>query len=278
MISSRTKVFALIGDPVEGSLSPPMYNAAFRHLGMDCVYVAFRVPSTSLREAVRGVRAMGIRGLNVTHPHKLSILPLLDDLHPSAREVGAVNTVKNEEGRLVGFNTDGEGAVNFLRERLGSLRGSRVVILGAGGAARALAFSLLREGVELTVLNRTPSRARRLVLELRRRGGKAEWGGLGREEIRGALSGADLLINATPVGMDSTETLVTSDLMHRDLFVLDLVYHPPETALMREARRAGARAENGLGMLLHQAALAFTLFTGRKAPLEVMRRALRGRK
>jgi len=276
MISSRTKVFALIGDPVEGSLSPPMYNAAFRHLGLDCVYVALRVPSSLLREAVRGARAMGMGGLNVTYPHKVSILPLLDALHPSAREVGAVNTVKNEGGELVGFNTDGEGALNFLKERLGSLRGRRAVILGAGGAARALAFSLLREGTVLTVLNRTPSRARRLALELRGRGGEAEWGGLKREEIKEALSRADLLINATPVGMDREgETLVTSDLMHRDLFVMDLVYHPPETALMREARKAGARAENGLGMLLHQAALAFNLFTGKRAPLEVMRRALR---
>jgi shikimate dehydrogenase len=278
MISSRTKVFALIGDPVEGSLSPPMYNAAFRHLGLDCVYVAFRVPPALLREAVEGVRAMGMGGLNVTHPHKVRILPLLDGLHPSAEEVGAVNTVRNEGGRLVGFNTDGEGAVSFLRERLGSLKGRRAVILGAGGAARALAFSLLREGAELTVLNRTPSKARRLASELGRRGGKVGWGGLGREEVRGALSRADLLINATPVGMDREgETLVTSDLMHRGLFVMDLVYHPPETALMREARKAGARAENGLGMLLHQAALSFTLFTGRRAPLEVMRRALRAR-
>ena len=278
MISSRTKVFALIGDPVEGSLSPPMYNAAFRHLGLDCVYVAFRVPPALLREAVEGVRAMGMGGLNVTHPHKVRILPLLDGLHPCAEEVGAVNTVRNEGGRLVGFNTDGEGAVSFLRERLGSLKGRRAVILGAGGAARALAFSLLREGAELTVLNRTPSKARRLASELGRRGGKVGWGGLGREEVRGALSRADLLINATPVGMDREgETLVTSDLMHRGLFVMDLVYHPPETALMREARKAGARAENGLGMLLHQAALSFTLFTGRRAPLEVMRRALRAR-
>ena len=278
MISSRTRVFALVGDPVEGSLSPPLYNAAFRHLGLDCVYVAFRVPPALLREAVRGVRAMGMGGLNVTYPHKVGILPLLDELHPSAKEVGAVNTVRNEGGRLVGFNTDGKGAVNFLKGKLGPLRGKRVVILGAGGAARALAFSLLREGTQLTLLNRTPSKAKRLASELRRRGGEVSWGGLGREEVRKALSRADLLLNATPVGMDREgETLVTSDLMHGGLFVMDLVYHPPETALMREARKAGARAENGLGMLLHQAALSFTLFTGKRAPLEVMGRALRGK-
>jgi shikimate dehydrogenase len=168
--------------------------------------------------------------------------------------------------------------VNFLKGKLGSLRGKRAVILGAGGAARALAFSLLREGTQLTLLNRTPSKARRLASEVRRRGGEVSWGGLGREEVRKALSRADLLLNATPVGMDREgETLVTSDLMHGGLFVMDLVYHPPETALMREARKAGARAENGLGMLLHQAALSFTLFTGKRAPLEVMGRALRGK-
>lgn len=270
MISAKTKVFALIGDPVEGSLSPPMHNAAFRHLGLDCLYVAFRVPSPLLRQALLGVRAMGIGGLNVTFPHKTAILPLLDELDPSAGEVGAVNTVKNEGGRLVGFNTDGEGAVRFLRERLGSLRGRRTVLLGAGGAARAIAFSLLKEGAELTILNRTPSKARRLASELK---GEVSWGGL--ERLREVLPSADLLINATPVGMDGKGgTLVTSDLMHPGLFVMDLVYHPPETSLMREARKAGARAENGLGMLLHQAALSFTIFTGRRAPLQVMRRVL----
>lgn len=276
MISSKTKVFALIGDPVEGSLSPPMHNAAFRHLGLDCVYVALRVPSSMLKEALLGVRAMGIGGLNVTFPHKTAILPLLDELDPSAEEVGAVNTVKNEGGKLKGFNTDGEGAVRFLRERLGSLKGRRVVLLGAGGAARALAFSLLKEGVELTLLNRTVSKAEGLASELRKKGGEVKWGGLERAELREALRSADVLINATPVGMDQRGgTLVTHELMHPELFVMDLVYHPPETELMKEARRAGAKAENGLGMLLYQAALSFRIFTGKRAPLEVMRRALR---
>ncbi|MEM0359043.1 MAG: shikimate dehydrogenase [Candidatus Hadarchaeales archaeon] len=276
MISSKTKVFALIGDPVEGSLSPPMHNAAFRHLGLDCVYVALRVPSSMLKEALLGVRAMGIGGLNVTFPHKTAILPLLDELDPSAEEVGAVNTVKNEGGKLKGFNTDGEGAVRFLRERLGSLKGRRVVLLGAGGAARALAFSLLKEGVELTLLNRTVSKAEGLASELRKKGGEVKWGGLERAELREALRSADVLINATPVGMDQRGgTLVTHELMHPELFVMDLVYHPPETELMKEAKRAGAKAENGLGMLLYQAALSFRIFTGKRAPLEVMRRALR---
>ncbi|MEM2460107.1 MAG: shikimate dehydrogenase [Candidatus Hadarchaeales archaeon] len=276
MISSKTKVFALIGDPVEGSLSPPMHNAAFRHLGLDCVYVALRVPPSMLKEALLGVRAMGIGGLNVTFPHKTAILPLLDELDPSAEEVGAVNTVKNEGGKLKGFNTDGEGAVRFLRERLGSLKGRRVVLLGAGGAARALAFSLLKEGVELTLLNRTVSKAEGLASELRKKGGEVKWGGLERAELREALRSADVLINATPVGMDQRGgTLVTHELMHPELFVMDLVYHPPETELMKEARRAGAKAENGLGMLLYQAALSFRIFTGKRAPLEVMRRALR---
>lgn len=219
---------------------------------------------------------MGIGGLNVTFPHKTAILPLLDELDPSAEEVGAVNTVKNEGGKLKGFNTDGEGAVRFLRERLGSLKGRRVVLLGAGGAARALAFSLLKEGVELTLLNRTVSKAEGLASELRKKGGEVKWGGLERAELREALRSADVLINATPVGMDQRGgTLVTHELMHPELFVMDLVYHPPETELMKEAKRAGAKAENGLGMLLYQAALSFRIFTGKRAPLEVMRRALR---
>ncbi len=275
MITARTEVFALIGDPVEKSLSPVMYNAAFRFFEMDSVYVALRVPPSSLREAVSGMRAMGIKGFNVTHPHKTKILRLLDGLDQSAEEVGAVNTVRRVGNKLVGFNTDGQGAIKFLKEEIGSLKGKKVVILGAGGAARALAFTLTREGANLTIANRTVSKARRLVSELEGIEVELSWCGLERRVLRKILKEADVLVNATPVGMGGRETLVRSDMMDSSLFVFDLIYYPLETALMREARKAGAKAVNGLGMLINQAVLAFKIFTGKDVPPRVLKEAVR---
>jgi shikimate dehydrogenase len=276
MISGRTKLYALIGDPVEQSLSPAMLNAAFRELELDCVYLALRVPQRKLADAVAGVRALGISGLNVTHPHKVEILSLLDELDEFASMVGAVNTVKNEGGRLIGFNTDGPGAVLALRRELGGLEGRSVVLLGAGGAARAIAFSLAKEGARLTIANRTAWRARQLAAELRRRlGVDVEHLSIGREELARAIERAEVLINATTVGMrpDLRGTLVTADMMHSGLLVNDIVYDPLETRLLREARKAGARTLNGLGMLLYQGALAFEIWTGKRAPIEVMEAA-----
>ncbi|MEM2907748.1 MAG: shikimate dehydrogenase [Candidatus Hadarchaeales archaeon] len=276
MISGRTKLYALIGDPVEQSLSPAMINAAFRELGLDCVYLALRVPQQRLADAMAGVRALGISGLNVTHPHKVGILGLLDELDEFASMVGAVNTVKNEGGRLVGFNTDGPGAVLALKQELGELAGKSVVLLGAGGAARAIAFSLAKEGARLTIANRTVWRARQLAMEM---GEKLDVDvkhmGIERKELARAVEQADVLINATTVGMrpNLKATLVTADMMHSGLLVNDIVYDPLETRLLREAKKVGARTLNGLGMLLYQGALALEIWTGKKAPIKVMEAA-----
>lgn len=280
----KTRVFALIGDPVEQSLSPAMQNAAFGALGLNCVYIALRVPSAGLTDAVAGVRALGISGLNVTTPNKIKIIDLLDELDESANSVGAVNTVKNDRGKLVGFNTDGDGCIRALRGRVGSLRGKDVVLLGAGGAARAIAFSAVKAGAGLTIANRTASRARAVAEAIEQRlGSTVKLIGLNRAELSRALRKADILINATTVGMRPMidETLVTSSMMHRKLLVNDIVYDPLQTRLLREAKRAGAEVLDGLGMLVQQGALSFEIWTGKRAPIRVMaaaaKRELKGR-
>ena len=275
-MSTRTKLFALIGDPVERSLSPAMHNAAFRALRLDCTYVALRVPRAMLADAVAGVRAIGMAGLNVTHPHKVGVIGLLDELDESAEMMGAVNTVKNERGKLIGFNTDGRGATLALEREVGKLCGRRVLLLGAGGAARAIAFSLVQAGARLTIANRTASKAKRLAAAIDRRlGVKVSRVNLEKRVLADAVKRADIVINATTTGMfpNVNDTLVTASMMHRGLIVNDIVYEPVQTKLLREAKKAGARTVNGLGMLVHQGALAFGIWTGKRAPVKVMEAA-----
>jgi len=272
MIPGGIRLVALIGDPVERSLSPAMHNAAFEALGLNYVYLALRVPREALGSAVAGARALNMIGMNVTHPHKINILGLLDELDESASMVGAVNTVKNDGGKLIGYNTDGAGAVRALESEVGKLVGRKVLLLGAGGAARAIAFSLA-EKAELTIANRTASRARELAMSIKR-GLGADVGqtGINRRELAKAIGQMDILINATTVGMypNVNRTLVTADMMYRGLIVNDIVYEPLQTRLLREAKKAGARAVTGLGMLIHQGALSFEIWTSKRAPIKVM--------
>ncbi len=269
-------LFALIGDPVERSLSPAMYNAAFRELGLDCVYVAFRVQRGMLADAMAGIRAFGVAGLNVTHPHKVSILQLLDKLDRSASQVGAVNTVKNDEDKLIGYNTDGVGAIRALKQEVGKLKDRRVVLVGAGGAARAIAFKLVEAGAKLVVANRTVERAQKLAEDIKaNRGVFVGTVGLKPSALEPVISKAEILINATSVGMypDVKKTVVTAKMLHPGLLVNDIVYQPMSTRLLREAEKVGARTLGGLEMLIQQGAASFEILTGKKAPIEIMRKA-----
>lgn len=273
---AKLKLFALIGDPVGQSLSPAMHNAAFRALGLNCAYITLRVPKPTLANAIAGVRALGIAGLNVTIPHKISIISLLDELDESANLVGAVNTVKNNRGKLIGFNTDGEGAFRALEEKIGSVKGKEVVLLGAGGAARAIAFSLARVGARLTIANRTVPRAQALASAVEQKlSTNVKVASLNRTELTKALKNVDVLINATSVGMHPKidKTLVRANMMRRGLVVYDIVYKPLRTKLLREARRAGGKTIDGLGMLVHQGALAFEIWTDKRAPIKIMKAA-----
>ena len=277
-ISGRTKVCALIGNPVEHSLSPIIQNAAFRKLDLDYVYVVFNVKSGDLREAVYGVKALGICGLNVTMPHKTAIIPYLDELDETARKTGSVNTVFNNNGRLVGYTTDGVGALNALKHAGVDPSGKRIVILGAGGASRSISFTLAEHASELVILNRTFSKAKALKDAIRKALGdraKVRASPLTDEKLSVELADADILINATSVGMkpNENETPVKQIYLREDLVVFDLIYEPLETRLLREAKSIGAKVVDGLSMLVHQGAASFEIWTGIKAPVDVMMEA-----
>lgn len=276
-ISGRTKVCAVIGDPVEHSLSPIIHNAAFQHLDLDYVYLAFRVKSEGLRDAILGIRKLGIYGLNVTMPHKITVIPFLDRLDKTAKTVGAVNTILNSD-ELVGYDTDGLGALNALKANGSDPQGVKVVVLGAGGASRAISFTIAQEAGEFVILNRTVKKAEKLADNISRVTGKeVRWGKLCRDALGEELKDADILINATSVGMhpNETETPVDKRFLRPDLVVFDLVYNPIETRLLRAAKEVGARRIDGLTMLVHQGAVSFEIWTEREAPIDVMMKAAR---
>lgn len=276
-ISGETKVCGIIGDPVEHSFSPLMHNAAFRHLKLNFVYVAFRVKKEELREAVRGIRGLGIHGVNVTMPHKRAIMKYLDEVDSMAGSLGSVNTILNADGRLIGFNTDGVGALKALKENHVNLKGKKLLLLGAGGAARAIAFYLAPEVEELRILNRTGWKAKILASFLRKKFSKKILGDLlSNHRLKEWLKDADVLINATSVGMYPCigQTLVKSEWLKPELCVMDIVYNPPETRLIKDAKSVGAKVIYGREMLVFQGAASFEIWCERPAPLEVMREAV----
>jgi len=269
-------VCGVIGDPIEHTLSPTMHNAAFNHLKLDFIFLAFRVKAADLENAMRGMRGLGIRGLNVTMPHKNSVTKYLDEVDPTVKFLGSVNTILNDEGRLLGFNTDGVGALKALSENSVNLNGKKLLLLGAGGAAKAIAFSLASEVEELVVLNRASEKAKELAEALSRTFGKKVVGGaLSPSAIQKNLQDAQILINATSVGMhpNTSQSLVAPQWLKPDLFVMDIVYNPVETKLVKDAKAVGAQVVSGVEMLLYQGAASFEIWTGVSAPIEVMRRA-----
>jgi shikimate dehydrogenase len=275
-VSGKTKVFGVIGDPVEHSLSPVMQNAAFAASKLDCTFLAFKVKSTAVGKAMDGMRAFGIQGLNVTMPHKTAVLNFLDEVHQTAGALKAVNTVKNESDKLLGFNTDGTGAMSALRENGVEPKGKKVMLLGAGGAARAIAFVLADQADELSILNRTLQPAAELADLIKQTfNSKVVAYALSPLTLKANLADADLLINATSIGMrpNANKTLIIPKWLKPDLAVMDIVYDPIETKLAKNARAAGAKVVSGVEMLIYQGAASFEIWTGRKAPIEVMRKA-----
>jgi shikimate dehydrogenase len=274
-ISPTTKVCALIGDPVEHSLSPFIQNAAFQYLDLDYVYVAFNVKKENLEKAVLGVRSLNIYGLNVTMPHKTSVIQYLDQVDETAKNIGSVNTVLNKEGLLVGYSTDGIGALNALKYNKVSPSNKKIVIIGAGGASRSISFNIAKESREIVIINRTIEKAENLVKDLSRLLGKSvrvKARSLEKTNLKMELEDADIVINATSIGMHprENETPINSILLHHGMVVFDLVYDPFETRLLRDARKVGAKTINGIDMLIHQGAYSFEIWTGKRAPIEVM--------
>ncbi len=275
-ISGKTKVCAVIGDPIEHTLSPTMHNAAFEHLKLDFVFLAFRVTPDQLEHAFKGVRALDIRGLNVTMPHKNAVTEFLDFPDPAVRFLGAANTVLNQAGKLRGFNTDGAGALRALKNNDVTLADKKVLLLGAGGAAKAIAFSLAREVKELCILNRDSGKARELADVLQPCGKKIVGNELSPTQLLKELRESDVLVNATSVGMspNADESLIEPSWLRPDQCVMDIVYNPVETKLIRDAKAAGAKVINGIEMLLYQGAASFEIWMGCPAPVDVMRGAL----
>ncbi|WHZ26998.1 MAG: Shikimate 5-dehydrogenase I alpha [Nitrospira sp.] len=277
-INARTQFCGVIGNPVGHSLSPAIHNAAFRELGLNFVYLAWQVET--IGDAIKGLRALGnFRGASVTIPHKVAAIPFLDHVEMTAQRIGAINTIVAEKGELTGYNTDATGALRALREGGVELKGRRIVVLGSGGAARAIAFALAVEsGVEkLTLLGIDDSERVGLAQDIRSHAAlKVDELHLDESTLRRVLPDAQVLIHCTPVGMapKADTSCVPASLLHADLSVMDIVYNPLETRLLKDAKRAGCRTIPGLEMFLNQAITQFELWTNQSAPVDVMRMVL----
>ncbi|WP_366922517.1 shikimate dehydrogenase [Metallumcola ferriviriculae] len=275
-ISGTTKIVGLLGWPVEHSFSPAMHNAVFEYLDMDYAYIPFPVPPTGLARAVRGLFQAGVKGVNVTVPHKVRVMDCLDEIDPYAQAVGAVNTVTLHQGRLQGYNTDGAGFIASLAEAGFNPTGKRFLLLGAGGAARAAAFALVGAGADkVFIANRTFNRAEALAGALPPNIGAAA--GFFRDDLTKVIDACHCLVNTTSVGMypHAGALPIPAELIKSHLIVADLVYNPVETELLIEARARGCRTVSGLGMLIYQGAASFKIWTGREAPVELMLQVLK---
>lgn len=263
-INGATELYGIMGNPVAHSLSPAMHNAAFAALGLNKAYLPFAVQDVA--QAMTGLRALGIKGVSVTIPHKQAVIEYLDTIDPVAEKIGAVNTLVIANGAIHGANTDWLGANRALSEKI-SLKGASVLLLGAGGSARAIGFGLLEAGASLTIASRTPEKGQALAKLL-----GCPWLSL----AEAANAKADILVNATSMGMGSQQDLlpIVSEALVNFQVVMDIVYAPLKTRLLQAAELAGCQTINGLAMLLYQGAAQFELWTGLQAPVEVMRQSL----
>ena len=295
MIDGKTKILGVIGDPIEHTFSPAMHNAGLKALDLNYIYLPFHVKEEKLRECIEGAKAIGIRGLNVTIPHKTNVIKHLDEVDQVASMIGAVNTIQfnynefNESSSkdndinvtTKGFNTDGYGCVRAIEEKT-SIKDKKVTITGAGGAARAVAFQIANGGIsELSILNRNLSKAQSLADDL-----KTNLNGIGididinaydLDSLKGELSKSDIFIDTTPIGMYPNvddKPIASADMLHENLLVNDIVYTPMETSLIREAKLANATVVPGYKMLLYQGIRSFEIWLGREAPVNVMEKAL----
>jgi shikimate dehydrogenase len=263
-MDQHTDIYGVIGYPLAHSLSPVMQNAAFFEKGLNAIYLAFE--TKNLEDALKGIRALGIKGVSVTIPHKSSVIPLLDQVDDLAKRIGAVNTIVNDGGRLFGYNTDALGALEALKEKT-EVFGKTCLILGAGGAARAIGYILKKHGVDLTLANRSHARGKELADFL-------ECPFIPLEKATDIQ--VDLLIQTTSVGMypNDDESIVSSDALNPGTVVMDIVYNPIETKLLATAKDRGCVTINGLGMFIRQGAEQFRLWAGLEAPVETMMSAV----
>ncbi|MDN5311132.1 MAG: shikimate dehydrogenase [Thermoanaerobacteraceae bacterium] len=283
-IDAETRLVGVIGNPISHSLSPVMHNAAFDALALNYIYMAFQVEKDDLEEAVKGIRALGLAGINVTIPHKTCVIPFLDELSPEAEMIGAVNTILNRSGKLIGYNTDGYGFEMALQKQGGiCLKDKNVFIIGAGGAAHAIAGqSVLSGASSVTLTNRTFEKAKSLMEFLNRSSCRCNqsagkiipWD---KDAWRSILPHSDIIVNTTSIGMKGQGNLALDipwDSIKKDAVFFDAVYTPMETLFLKEAKRLGYKVVSGLYMLIYQGARAFELWTGKRPPIEVMEKAV----
>ncbi len=264
MINSNTSLYAILGDPVAHSMSPVMHNSAFSYIRYNGVYLAFRVKN--IGAAISGIKALDIKGVSITIPHKVSVMEFLDEMDEIASKIGAVNTVVNSRGVLKGYNSDCLGAIKALSEKT-DIKDKDVAIIGAGGAARAIGFGIISEGGRVTILNRTTYKGERLARDL----GSEFFPLSDLKKIK-----CQILINTTPVGMTPhTDAMpVKKEDLEKGMVVMDIVYNPLKTRLLKEAEDIGCITVDGVSMFVYQGAFQFELWTGRKAPVDVMKKAV----
>jgi shikimate dehydrogenase len=273
-ITPRTKVLCIIGNPIEHSMSPLMHNAAINDLNLDYIYLAFNVLPNNLKLAVKGIRAFKFIGINVTLPFKQKIMKYLDEIDPIARRIGAINTIKNNDGYLTGKNTDAEGGLRAIKNAGYTISGKKILLLGAGGAACALAFKMAEEVNKIIILNRDLKRALKLSNNIRKyvRINVAAKK-LNDDVLKEECIKADIIINSTPIGMypNVDESPIPVESLHEDLIVFDIVYNPIETKLISDAKQKGCKTLGGLDMLVNQGALAFEWWTNKKPNTSLMK-------
>lgn len=272
MITGTTKIVGIFSDPIEHTLSPIMHNAAFRYLCLDYVYVPFLVKKKDLKKAVESIRSLNIVGVNVTIPHKEEVIQYLDNIDNLAEKIGAVNTILRQNNLLFGYNTDGEGFLKSLSGKI-TLSGKKVLLVGAGGAGKAISMSLISKNIsQLFIYDIILQKSSALVKKLLHYNKLIDIQVVKQAHIKNVLQEVDILINASPVGMHAGEPCVVEPkLLHNKLFVYDIVYNR-RTELLKEAKRRSIPHISGIEMLIHQGALSFKLWTQREAPIEIMRK------
>ena len=282
-IQGTTTLLGLLGYPVKHSKSPQMHNTAFEALGLDHVYMAFEVKEGFIKEGLDALKTLNAVGANITMPLKTEVLEYLDDISEDAMIIGSVNTIKIEDGKIKGYNTDGRGFVKALQERGIDFKGKKIVIAGAGGAARAVATQLAFDGAgEIVIINRTLNTAREIIDNISKHitSCKARALEMDRDILIDEIHDAAVLVNCTSLGMEATidqAIISSSEALHKDLFVADIIYDPEKTKLLKMAEEAGCNYMNGLGMIIWQGAIAFKIWTGQEMPVDLIKNEIFGK-
>ncbi len=277
MITGKTRITGVIGHPIEHSMSPPMHNNAYKQLNMDYVYVAFHVQPEDIEKLITSAKTLGICGLNVTIPHKTTIIPYLDEIDETAKKIGAVNTIQFKDNKAKGYNTDGIGAIKSIQEYT-TLQDKNILILGAGGASKAISFSLINENINsLTIANRTKENAEQLIENIKKQTNFTKIQYHTINDVDEIIEDMDIIINTTPIGMyphHEVKPPIKTDNINKNHIVMDIIYNPLETQLLKQSKENGAQTINGTSMLINQGLVSFEIFTGEKATYKSFEEAL----